>query len=135
MESVFYLSDKVYITQKDVRQLQLAKAAVAAGIRLLMENKGIGFENIRALYLAGGFGSRLRPESAVKIGMLPEELLGRTEAVGNACLAGAEQALLSGVAREKLREIKSRCEYIELSSHPKFNDVFVDEMQFPEVDL
>ena len=134
-ESVFYLSDKIYITQKDVRQLQLAKAAVAAGIRLLMENKGIGFENIRALYLAGGFGSRLRPASAVKIGMLPKELLGRTEAVGNACLAGAEQALLSGVAREKLREIKSRCEYIELSSHPKFNDVFVDEMQFPEVDL
>ena len=133
-DSVFHLTDDVFINQKDIRQLQLAKAAVAAGIKLIMQARGVEFEDIQALYLAGGFGNRLRPESAVKIGMLPEELLGRIKTVGNSSLAGAEQALLSTDSRKKLAEIKSKCEYIELSSHEGFNDAFVCEMQFKEGD-
>ena len=132
-EAVFYLSDKVYLTQRDVRQLQLAKAAVAAGIRLLTEAEGLSFDDLDTLYLAGGFGNRMRPESAVKIGMLPEKMLGRIKTVGNACLAGAERALLDPGSRNKLIDIKSSCKYIELSSHTGFNDCFVDEMSFPEV--
>ena len=133
-EAVFFLTDKVYLTQRDIRGLQLAKAAVAAGIRLLLREQHLGFDDIDALYLAGGFGNRLRLESAVRIGMLPRELSGKTVPVGNASLAGAQQALLAPDCREALQVIQSSCLYIELSSHPDFNDTFIEEMTFPEDD-
>ena len=132
-EAAFYLTDRVYVDQRDIRQLQLAKAAVAAGIRLLTESEGLTYGDIDSLYLAGGFGNRLRPESAVRIGMLPKEMLGRISTAGNTSLAGAERALLDPGSRETLNGIKNKCGYIELSTHRKFNDCFVDEMTFPEV--
>lgn len=129
----FYLTDEVYINQKDIRQLQLAKAAVAAGIKLLMQAEGLSFDDIDSLYLAGGFGNRLRPESAVRIGMLPKEMLGKIKPAGNTSLSGAQQALLNPSLRNELVNIKENCRYIELSSDQSFNDCFVDEMSFPEV--
>ena len=132
-EAVFYLTDTVLLTQRDVRQLQLAKAAVAAGICLLLREQNITCNDLDMLYLAGGFGNRLRVESAVKIGMLPRELSGRIVPVGNAALAGAEQALLDPDSRQTLQAIKDNCHYIELSTAPDFNDTFVEEMSFPEV--
>lgn len=132
-EQVFHLTDTVYVSQKDIRQLQLAKAAVAAGIKLLMKSERLGFDEIDALYLAGGFGNRLRPESAVRIGLLPSEMLGRIRALGNTSLGGAEMALLDPTLRDALMSIKNNCRYIELSSEADFNDCFVDEMNFPEV--
>lgn len=134
-EAVFYLTDRVYIDQRDVRRLQLAKAAVAAGLKLLLESEGLSLNDVGALYLAGGFGNRMRPESAVRIGMLPSELKERIRAVGNACLAGTERALLDPASGKTLLEIKRKCRYIELSSHERFNDCFVDEMSFPEVSI
>lgn len=132
-EAVFYLTDKVYLTQRDIRQLQLAKAAVAAGIRLLLREQGLTFDELDMLYLAGGFGNRLRVESAVRIGMLPREMAGRIAPVGNAALAGAEQALLDPGSRKTLLAIRNNCRYIELSTASDFNDAFVEEMTFPEV--
>ena len=132
-EAVFRLSEKVYITQKDVRQLQLAKAAVAAGIQRLMRSERVTFGDIDALYLAGGFGNRLRPESAVRIGMLPREI--EIVPCGNSALSGAETALLDPAARNTLREIKANCRYLELSSDAAFNDLFIEEMSFPEEDI
>ena len=132
-EAVFRLTDKVFLTQQDVRRLQLAKAAVAAGIRLLLQKRMLTFADIDMLYLAGGFGSRLRAESAIRIGMLPCELAGRIVPVGNAALAGAEQVLLDKSSRHTLGTIQKNCHYIELSSAPDFNDTFVEEMSFPEV--
>ena len=131
-EDCFYLTDEVYISQKDIRQLQLAKAAVAAGIKLLMQKENLSFDDIEALYLAGGFGNRLRPESAVRIGMLPAEMKDKIRTAGNTSLAGACLALLDSESRSKLNEIKEKCRYIELSSSLDFNDCFVDEMSFPE---
>lgn len=132
-EAVFHLTDGVALTQRDIRQLQLAKAAVAAGIRLLLRDNGLKCDDLDALYLAGGFGTRLRAESAMKIGMLPSEMAGRIYPVGNASLAGAEQALLMPEARETLIRIQKNCRYIELSADPGFSEAFVDEMAFPEV--
>ena len=132
-EAVFRLTDTVYLTQRDIRQLQLAKAAVAAGIRLLLREQNLTFDDLDMLYLAGGFGNRLRVESAIRIGMLPRELSGRIVPVGNAALAGAEQALLDPASRKTLQAIKDNCHYIELSTAPDFNDTFVEEMSFPEV--
>ena len=132
-EAVFHLTDKVFLTQRDIRQLQLAKAAVAAGIRLLLREQKLTCDDLDMLYLAGGFGNRLRVESAVRIGMLPQELSGRIVPVGNAALAGAEQMLLNPDSRKTLQAIKDNCHYIELSTDPDFNDTFVEEMTFPEV--
>lgn len=131
-ETTFYLTPDVYITQQDIRQLQLAKAAVAAGIRILLKTAGLSPADVDKLYLAGGFGNRLRPESAVRIGMLPAGLLSKTVACGNSSLSGAIQALVSPADRLELNNIKANCTYLELSSNPSFNDCFVDEMSFPE---
>lgn len=131
-EAVFYLTDRVFLTQRDIRRLQLAKAAVAAGIRLLLCKAGLTCADLTCLYLAGGFGNLLRVESAVRIGMLPREMLGRIVTVGNASLAGAGQALLEIGSRETLHRIRASCRYLELSADPSFNDTFVEELNFPE---
>ena len=132
-EAIFQLTDRVYITQKDVRQLQLAKAAVSAGIKRLMQSECVTFSDIDALYLAGGFGNRLNPTSAVRIGMLPREI--KTVPCGNSALAGAEAALLDPAERDTLREIEKNCRYLELSSDAAFNDLFIEEMSFPEENI
>lgn len=131
-DAVFHITETVYIDQRDIRQLQLAKAAVAAGIRRLMQSENVAYDEVSALYLAGGFGNRLRPESAVKIGMLPGELLGRIRPLGNTSLSGAEAALLDERKRESLKEIQAKCRYIELSADSAFNEVFIEEMLFPQ---
>ena len=97
-----------------------------------MQKEELSFDDIDALYLAGGFGNRLRPESAVRIGMLPKEMLGKIYSAGNTSLSGAEEALLSPSSREKLSKIKAYCQYIELSSDENFSKLFIDEMYFPE---
>lgn len=130
----FYLTENVFLTARDIRQLQLAKAAVAAGIRVLMHLSGSSFEDVDTLFLAGGFGSRLSPASAAKIGMLPRELLSKVRPVGNASLAGAEMALLSSQQRERLRNIRSMCSYTELSLSAEFSSRFIDEMTFSEAE-
>ena len=131
-EDVFSLTEdgKVYITQKDIRKLQLAKAAVAAGIGVLLEEAGIEPDQVQSLMLAGGFGSRMDPVTAAEIGLIPRQLLPVTKAVGNAAGEGAVAALLSANARERLNEIKENMTYIELSTHKGFTDRFVDEMMF-----
>ena len=129
-EGVFTIADGVSLTGRDVRQLQLAKAAVAAGIRILLEESSLQVSDIDTLWLAGGFGNRLDPKSAVTLGMLPEALLGKIRPAGNTSLAGAETALLSG-EKSRLLKIQSMCSYLELSSSAKFSEAFVEEMAFP----
>ncbi|MBQ8075793.1 MAG: DUF4445 domain-containing protein [Oscillospiraceae bacterium] len=129
-ESVFPITDTVALTGRDVRQLQLAKAAVAAGIRVLLKESGLTCEEIEAVHLSGGFGSRLDPKSAVAIGMLPKELLGKIRPSGNTSLAGAETALLTG-EEKRLLKIQGMCRYLELSSSEAFRNAFVEEMLFP----
>ena len=131
-EAIFRLTDSVFLTQRDVRQLQLAKGAVATGVRLLLRDQKLTCDDLERVYLAGGFGNRLRAESAIRVGMLPREFAGKIVPVGNAALAGAERILLSFSSREGLRKIKENCHYIELSSTAWFDELFVEEMSFPE---
>jgi uncharacterized 2Fe-2S/4Fe-4S cluster protein (DUF4445 family) len=130
----FNLTDKVYLSAADVRQLQLAKAAVAAGIEVLMAQAGISYEDIKHVYLAGGFGSHLDPEAAAAIGMIPKELSQKTRAVGNSALAGAVMATLDLDSRRRLDEIQASCRYIELSGNSHFNQAFPEHMMFCEED-
>jgi len=125
--------NKVYVSGKDVREIQLAKAAVAAGVDVLLEKAGIKIEDVRTLYLAGGFGSNLNPASARDIGLIPRALADRVVTLGNAAGAGACASLLSEEARQKLATFD--IEYLELSVSPLFNDYYTDEMFFDTDEL
>jgi len=120
----------IVITQKDVRELQNAKAAIAAGIRVLVRQAGIRVEDIQRVYLAGGFGNYIDIESALNIGLLPKELRGRVESIGNAAGAGAVGCLISKRILDKAQDIKANMKYIELSARDDFMDEYVENMMF-----
>jgi uncharacterized 2Fe-2S/4Fe-4S cluster protein (DUF4445 family) len=120
----------IAITQKDVRELQNAKAAIAAGIKILVKTAGISMAEVDRVYLAGGFGSYINIDSAIRIGLIPTELKGRIESIGNAAGAGAVEGLLSLKMLKKADEIKERIEYIELSACHEFMDEYVECMLF-----
>lgn len=124
------LTGNIMITQRDVREVQLAKAAIAAGIQTLMAERGCGYDEIGALYLAGGFGNYIDRERAARIGLLPRELLERMKPVGNAAGAGAQKMLLDGARLERASAIARSMQYLELSARPDFQDLFVDGMCF-----
>jgi uncharacterized 2Fe-2S/4Fe-4S cluster protein (DUF4445 family) len=125
-----WLTPEVCMTQEDVRDLQLAKAAFAAGMEILLKERGISFSQVQRVVICGGFGSFLDRESAAAVGLIPHELLPVTESVGNAAGEGAVCAALSARAREKLTEIQKSMEYIELSSHPGFAEAYMRQMGF-----
>lgn len=127
---VFRLTEDVAITAGDVRQLQLAKAAIAAGIRTLLSEAALTEDDIACLYLAGGFGNYIRRESAAAIGLLPPALEQRIVGVGNSAGEGAAAALLSQQARDVLDSLPERCRYLELSGHKGFNEYYVECMMF-----
>ncbi|MBQ3549034.1 MAG: DUF4445 domain-containing protein [Oscillospiraceae bacterium] len=133
-EPAFRLTEQVWVAQGDVRKLQLGKGAIAAGVQILIDAYGVGFEGIDALLLAGGFGSFIRPESAARIGLIPAELLHCTRAVGNTAALGAQMALVSEEARARLARLQETMDYKELSGLPEFNDAYMEAMMFPEED-
>jgi uncharacterized 2Fe-2S/4Fe-4S cluster protein (DUF4445 family) len=121
---------EIAITQKDVREFQNAKAAIAAGVRVLIKEAGISVGDIAKVYLAGGFGNYINVKSAMKIGLLPPELEGRVESIGNGAGSGAIECLLSvEMIRESVR-IKQKIRYLELSSRPDFINEYVECMMF-----
>lgn len=120
----------VLITQEDVRQVQLAKAAIAAGIRTLLKESGVTVEQVERFYLAGGFGNYLNLASAAEIGLIPGSFVDKTTLLGNAAGMGAALMLLS---RESLRQGQALGEAIvelSLSESPHFMDQYVDCMLF-----
>jgi uncharacterized 2Fe-2S/4Fe-4S cluster protein (DUF4445 family) len=125
----FYLTDTVYLSQKDVRQFQLAKAAIAAGILTLCESEGVDPAAIETLYIAGGLGFYLREDSALRTGLIPRKFAGRICAVGNTGLAGAA-ACLAGDARRRAESIAGAVQICELNGSAAFAERFVDEMSF-----
>lgn len=134
-EACFRLSEtdeRVRLTQKDIREVQLAKAAIAAGIELLATHLGGSVEDIHEVRIAGAFGSFLRPDSALEIGLLPRALAGRITAVGNAAGEGARRAALSAAEFARAAEITAQVEFLELASSPDFQDCFVDHLTFEE---
>jgi uncharacterized 2Fe-2S/4Fe-4S cluster protein (DUF4445 family) len=122
----------VYLSQRDVRELQFAKAAIATGWRLLVEDLGISETDIQQVLLAGSFGSYLSPSSAIRIGLVPKLALPRIVAAGNVAGEGAKMALLSLQERHAAEAILDEVRYIELSDRADFNDRFVEQLAFPE---
>lgn len=125
------IAEPIAITQTDIRQLQLAKGAIAAGIRLLLDHIGAQTSDVKTLYLAGAFGNYIDRRSARRIGLLAvaEE---RIHPAGNTALLGAKMALFAdGAETERYNHIRQAVEHVGLNEDPKFQDVYVEEMGFP----
>lgn len=125
-----YIAPGVYITQEDIRKLQLAKGAIAAGIDILFKEYGCKPCDLDILTFAGGFGNYIDKASAAAIGLFPPELLDRAKEVGNAAGNGAVSAALSKEAWESALDISRKMRYIELASYSHFDEIYVEHMNF-----
>jgi uncharacterized 2Fe-2S/4Fe-4S cluster protein (DUF4445 family) len=122
---------ELVLTQDDVRQVQLAKGAIASGIAMLQHVAGIGPESVAELMLAGGFGNYVSIASAQRIGLIPRLPRGEVRYVGNAAALGAQLCLLSEGERASADRVAERVEHVSLATHPDFEEIFVDAMNFP----
>lgn len=127
----YWLTDEIWLSQNDVRQFQLAKAAISAGIRTLCRYGDISPERISSLLIAGGLGFYLREDSALETGLIPRDFAGKIRVVGNSGLAGAVACLGPG-ARRAAGEIAREIQICELSSCPDFSEGFIDAMSFED---
>ncbi len=125
------VDDAVYLSQRDVRELQFAKAAIATGWRLLVDEMGVEPSDIQQVLLAGSFGSYLSPASAVRIGLVPALPVLRIVSAGNVAGEGAKMALLSMRERQGAQTLLEEVRYVELSDRPDFNDLFIEQLAFP----
>lgn len=118
------------ITQQDIRQIQLAKAAVYSAIAILLEKAQIKPEQVEQIYLAGGFGYYLNVKKAIGIGLFPGVFNGKIKAVGNTSLQGTKELLNGNVTKEKFDTIKNACEEIYLANEKDFQGIFLENMDF-----
>ncbi len=124
---------KVALTDRDLREVQLASGAIRAGIELLLKRHGLGPKDLDRVLLAGGFGNYIRRGNALRIGLLPPGIEpSRIRYQGNTSLAGARLACLSARCQEACEELAARTEHVNLSLEPNFADTFADAMLFPE---
>jgi uncharacterized 2Fe-2S/4Fe-4S cluster protein (DUF4445 family) len=125
------VTECVYLSQRDVRELQFAKAAIATGWTLLLEQLELEHGDIQQVLLAGSFGSYLSPASAIRIGLVPKLPVLRIVSAGNVAGEGAKMVLLSLRERAGAEALLKEVEYVELSDRADFNDKFVDQLAFP----
>lgn len=128
----FTLCENVTLTQKDIREVQLAKAAIRAGIELLAEHLDAEVAGIQHVFLAGAFGNYMEPKSACRIGMIPPVLLNRIKPIGNAAGEGAKLCALSRTEFVYSQKLAKGTEFLELASLPNFQDCYVDALEFSE---
>ena len=120
----------IMITQKDIRQLQMAKGAMSAAIKILMDKYGINVGEIEQVLLAGAFGNYMNPHSACVIGLIPKELESKIKMVGNAAGSGSKLSLLSKNEYKRAVRIGEFVEFVELATYPNFSSIFSKSMYF-----
>ena len=123
--------DSIYLSQRDVRELQFAKAAIATGWHILLEEAGLTQADVKQVLLAGSFGSYLSPAAAIRIGLVPDVPVQRVVPAGNVAGEGAKMALLSLRERAGGLALLEEVRYVELSDRADFNDRFVEQLNFP----
>ncbi|MGN0998969.1 MAG: ASKHA domain-containing protein [Faecousia sp.] len=129
------LRDGIALLPKDIRAVQLAKAAIAAGIGTLLETAGVSEEEVTTLYIAGGFGSHLNVASAAAIGLIPKSLQGRVQVIGNGSLSGAAAVLLNQNQKTLAQKLAEESVHINLGGNPRFNANYMEQMLFGNGDL
>jgi uncharacterized 2Fe-2S/4Fe-4S cluster protein (DUF4445 family) len=125
------VAQSVYLTQRDVRELQFAKAAIATGWRILLEEAGLAVADVQQVLLAGSFGSYLSPANAIRLGLVPDIAVLRVVSAGNVAGEGAKMALLSLRERAAGLALLEEVRYVELSDRADFNDRFIAQLSFP----
>ncbi len=126
----YFLSDNIFLTQRDVRQVQLAKAAVLSGILTLLTEAGRSGRDLEEIIVAGSFGYHLNAENLRLIGLLPKDFKGQVSFSGNTSLSGASMALLNQAALRDMSRIPSCLRVVELGSHPQFRERFISSLHF-----
>jgi len=126
----YHLTEKVFLSQKDIRQVQLAKSAVITGILTLLNEAGRSVADLEHIVVAGSFGYHLNPESLKRIGLLPGEYTGQITFVGNSSLSGASLAMLNREILREMEHLAPLIQVLDLSSHPDFRDYFISHLDF-----
>ena len=126
----FELAEKVKFTQNDIRELQMAKAAIRAGVDILVKKAGIAFDEVDDCYLAGGFGTKIDITKAAGIGLIPKELEVKTIPVGNTVLAGTKEVLLGRISKDELEKIQTMAVVINLAEENDFEELYLSYMDF-----
>jgi len=129
-KTAFYITDKVFLTQDDVRQVQLAKGAVRAGIEMLLDHSGITSDDLDEVLIAGSFGYHLRVESIINVGLLPKSISGRTSFLGNTSKTGGSRFLLDQSSRLSMLDVVANVDVIELANRDGFDRVFANCLGF-----
>ncbi len=130
-EFVIMDNPAIRLRQGDVREIQLGKAAICAGMKVLSSIVGVKPEQIRRIHIAGSFGSAVKPSHIRRLGFLPEGFGGQVRIIGNSAIMGAKMLLMSTRARSEAQAIVDRTEHIELFARPEFKEEFYDSMGFP----
>jgi CBS domain-containing protein len=130
-----YDHQPLYLTQRDVRELQLAKGAIAAGIKTLTDELGIATEDIDRVYLAGALGNYISPDSAMRIGLIPRLAPEIISSLGNAASTGASMVLMSRDYWQMANKLTGFIEHIELSARLDFNQYFIEQLDFSKENL
>jgi uncharacterized 2Fe-2S/4Fe-4S cluster protein (DUF4445 family) len=125
-----HITGNIYITQKDVREMQLAIAAIKTGIRMILEENKVTLEQLDGIFIAGAFGNYLNIKNSMKIGLLPQINQKKVVFIGNSSLAGAKALLLSLQTRKKIESLVKKIQYISLATKPSFQENFIDALDF-----
>lgn len=126
----YELAGKVKFTQNDIREIQMAKAAIRAGVDILVKKAGIAFDEVDDCYLAGGFGTKIDITKAAGIGLIPKELEMKTIPAGNTVLAGTKEVLLGRISKEELEKIQTMADVINLAEENDFEELYLSYMDF-----
>ena len=126
----YELAGKVKFTQNDIREIQMAKAAIRAGVDILVKKAGIAFDEVDDCYLAGGFGTKIDITKAAGIGLIPKELEMKTIPVGNTVLAGTKEVLLGRISKDELEKIQTMADVINLAEENDFEELYLSYMDF-----
>ncbi len=134
-ETCFLISDGVYVSQKDIRQVQLAKGAVRAGIEILLHHSNMTASDVDTIYIAGAFGYHLRPESLIDIGLLPGEFAHKVEFLGNTSKSGGRAFLLNETLRSQMKDVADTVKVVDLAGFSDFQKTFVKCLRFEKSPL
>jgi uncharacterized 2Fe-2S/4Fe-4S cluster protein (DUF4445 family) len=129
-KNAFFITDGVYLTQKDVRQIQLAKGAIRCGIEMLLDHFGMGADDVGTLEIAGSFGYHLNEASLLNIGLLPPAFAGKTAFVGNTSMTGATAFLLNAAFRSRMAALVREVDVVELANDERFEKTFIKYLGF-----
>ena len=132
VDDKIYLTNDIYLSQKDIRQFQLAKAAISAGIKTLLREYNISFNQVETTYIAGGLGYFMNLENAIKTGLIPKELFSSLQTVGNTCLSGARLCLCDDENQRMIEYVSENISIVDLSLSVIFQEEFIDNIGFFE---